>query len=162
MAARLNLVAPVWTGAINKALRPMPPTNLNRTNKKYRIKICMFLQAPSEIHLGRGLLTFFFASCCFLCCYWSLRIFSIIADWRCPLTWWCLYDCHILLPPFFYFFHFQYAGFLHKNNGLFLPAILSDMEFCVRCFSFLYLLYSICSNIRHIMFICICQQLIQC
>ena len=105
---------------------------------------------------------FFFASCCFLCCYWSLRIFSIIADWRCPLTWWCLYDCHILLPPFFYFFHFQYAGFLHKNNGLFPPAILSDMEFCVMCFSFLYLLYSICSNIRHIMFICICQQLIQC
>ena len=62
--------------------------------------------------------------------------------------------------PFFYFFYFQYAGFLHKNSGLFLPAILSDMEFCVRCFSFLYLLYSICSNIRHIVLICICQQLI--
>ena len=56
------------------------------------------------------------------------------------------------------FLHFQYAGFLHKNSGLFLPAILSDMKFCVRCFSFLYLLYSISSNIRHIMFICICQQ----
>ena len=42
---------------INKALRPTPLINMDRTNKKYRIKICMFLQAPSEIYLGRGLLT---------------------------------------------------------------------------------------------------------
>lgn len=63
---------------------------------------------------------------------------------------------------FLLLFSFPICRILHKNNGLFPPAILSDMEFCVRCFSFLYLLYSICSNIRHIMFICICQQLIQC
>ena len=39
---------------------------MDRTNKKYRIKICMFLQAPSEIYLGRGLLILYLLLCLYI------------------------------------------------------------------------------------------------
>ena len=96
--------------------RPSPLRLLDRWNI---LTWWDFLYLGPRQSMWFSVFRFFFASFCFLCCYRSLRIFSIIADWRCPLTWWCLYDCHMLLPPFFTFFISNMPDFYTKIAGFF-------------------------------------------